>query len=333
MDITSISNDNMTDSGVISVGPSAPRQDLVSSDGFVRPKKNKLTALEKYTSSATSVCLNDEVDDENSSSSEDRYPTNHLQTEEDPKQEITTNELAEEGGEKEFDEDGPSSGTTDTATTAVVTTKEQQQQYRTPLQRRLHELQMKMNQSRQLNRKEVLHEGEQQQLQQGSKDGRGKHHYSASTASKKSKNTLMEPAYESLRRASQKQRRAEQNQFAVNDYYNPEGQFRNYERNLKTLPKLKSNNIDESTYDPLLLGNNDNNNNNSAIGEGARRLAEEMHRRIEKKKETKRKVKDIIEGDVNYINDRNKQFNKKIARNFDKYTAEIRHNLERGTAS
>ncbi len=143
----------------------------------------------------------------------------------------------------------------------------------------------------------------------------------------------MEPAYESLRRASQKQRRAEQNQFALNDYYNPEGQFRNYQRNLKTLPKLKSNTIDESTYDPLLLGNNDNNNNNSAIGEGARRLAEEMHRRIEKKKETKRKVKDIIEGDVNYINDRNKQFNKKIARNSDKYTAEICHNLERGTAS
>jgi hypothetical protein len=71
---------------------------------------------------------------------------NHLQTEEDPKQEITTNELAEEGEEKEFDEDGPLSGTTDTATTAVVTTKEQQQQqqYRTPLQLRLHELQMKM---------------------------------------------------------------------------------------------------------------------------------------------------------------------------------------------
>jgi pre-mRNA-splicing factor SYF2 len=36
--------------------------------------------------------------------------------------------------------------------------------------------------------------------------------------------------------------------------------------------------------------------------------------------------------DVDYINDRNKHFNKKIKRAFDKYTVEIRQNLERGTA-
>ena len=36
--------------------------------------------------------------------------------------------------------------------------------------------------------------------------------------------------------------------------------------------------------------------------------------------------------DVTSINDRNKFFNKKIKRAFDKYTVEIRQNLERGTA-
>ena len=36
--------------------------------------------------------------------------------------------------------------------------------------------------------------------------------------------------------------------------------------------------------------------------------------------------------DVDYINDRNRVFNKKIGRAFDKYTTEIRQNLERGTA-
>ncbi|CAM9591222.1 unnamed protein product [Heterosigma akashiwo] len=40
-----------------------------------------------------------------------------------------------------------------------------------------------------------------------------------------------------------------------------------------------------------------------------------------------------LEGaDVDYINDRNKHFNKKIKRAYDKYTVEIRQNLERGTA-
>jgi SYF2 splicing factor len=36
--------------------------------------------------------------------------------------------------------------------------------------------------------------------------------------------------------------------------------------------------------------------------------------------------------DIDYINDRNKHFNKKIKRAYDKYTVETRQNLERGTA-
>jgi len=36
--------------------------------------------------------------------------------------------------------------------------------------------------------------------------------------------------------------------------------------------------------------------------------------------------------DVDYINSRNRNFNKKVARAFDPYTAEIKQNLERGTA-
>ncbi|KAI8904831.1 SYF2 splicing factor-domain-containing protein [Gorgonomyces haynaldii] len=35
---------------------------------------------------------------------------------------------------------------------------------------------------------------------------------------------------------------------------------------------------------------------------------------------------------VDYINDRNKRFNKKVARAFDAHTKEIKDNLERGTA-
>jgi pre-mRNA-splicing factor SYF2 len=35
---------------------------------------------------------------------------------------------------------------------------------------------------------------------------------------------------------------------------------------------------------------------------------------------------------VGYINQRNKRFNEKISRSYDKETAKIRQNLERGTA-
>jgi cupin superfamily acireductone dioxygenase involved in methionine salvage len=57
----------------------------------------------------------------------------------------------------------------------------------------------------------------------------------------------------------------------------------------------------------------------------------EMKRRAEKKANQKRKLEfDAV--DVTSINDRNKRFNEKIGRNFDKHTAEIKQNLERGTA-
>lgn len=323
-----ITNSN---SGISSLSKVDPREE---------PKtKKKWAALEKYTSSAASAYCNDDVEEDYSK--EDPSYTDEQHIEEDSPQEITpTTEPTVEENE-ECEEDHLTSRLTVT-TSSVLQDEEEQQQHRTPLQRRLHELQMRMNQSRQLNRKEVLHEGEQQQQQPKetiSCVGDEKKEYSTVKIKRQTRNTMTEPAYESMRRASQKQRRAEQNQFAVNDYYNPEGQFRNYERNLKSLPKYKSENYDGSTYDPLLQGNatasttSKNNSSSSVVGEGAHRLAEEMRRRIEKKKETKRKAKDIIEGDVNYINERNKLFNKKIARNFDKYTAEIRHNLERGTAS
>ena len=46
----------------------------------------------------------------------------------------------------------------------------------------------------------------------------------------------------------------------------------------------------------------------------------------------RRVEKHLEDADVHYINDRNRVFVKKIGRAFDKYTTEIRQNLERGTA-
>ena len=66
--------------------------------------------------------------------------------------------------------------------------------------------------------------------------------------------------------------------------------------------------------------------------EGARHIAQELKRRIEKQAKRRREKVDFEESDVSYINKRNKHFNEKISRNFDRHTAEIRQNLERGTA-
>ncbi|ERF74956.1 Pre-mRNA-splicing factor syf2 [Endocarpon pusillum Z07020] len=41
---------------------------------------------------------------------------------------------------------------------------------------------------------------------------------------------------------------------------------------------------------------------------------------------------DTNDGDITYINDKNKQFNQKLARFYDRYTGDIRESFERGTA-
>lgn len=58
------------------------------------------------------------------------------------------------------------------------------------------------------------------------------------------------------------------------------------------------------------------------------RKAEEM--RLRKRRE--RRGKEEGDGDVTFINEKNKQFNMKLARFYDKYTSEIRDSFERGTA-
>jgi pre-mRNA-splicing factor SYF2 len=80
------------------------------------------------------------------------------------------------------------------------------------------------------------------------------------------------------------------------------------------------------TFNPILSSDNQ-----ARERQGARNLANEMKRRIDKAKSKRDRV-DFEETDVSYINKRNKKFNQKISRNFDKHTAEIRQNLERGTA-
>ena len=118
----------------------------------------------------------------------------------------------------------------------------------------------------------------------------------------------------------------------MNDYYNSEGQHRNYERNLKSLPRaagaIHATEESMATFNPITMNST---TDEAREREGARNLANEMKRRIEKQKSKRERV-EFEQEDVSYINQRNKRFNQKISRNFDKHTAEIRQNLERGTA-
>ncbi|KAG1874185.1 SYF2 splicing factor-domain-containing protein [Suillus tomentosus] len=62
------------------------------------------------------------------------------------------------------------------------------------------------------------------------------------------------------------------------------------------------------------------------------KVVAKMNRDIDKKGKFSRKRLNEDEGDITYINERNRVFNKKIARYYDKYISEIRASFERGTA-
>ena len=129
--------------------------------------------------------------------------------------------------------------------------------------------------------------------------------------------------------ASKKELKAKETRFDVDDYHNPEGQYRHYERNLRSLPKIDREYSSEM-HDPLTHKEDDE--HKAITQEGAKRLAAEMKRRAEKSIKKKIKLDKDDSGDISYVNQRNKRFNEKIGRNFDKDTAEIKQNLERGTA-
>ncbi|KAF9050971.1 SYF2-domain-containing protein [Hymenopellis radicata] len=62
------------------------------------------------------------------------------------------------------------------------------------------------------------------------------------------------------------------------------------------------------------------------------RVVKKLNLDADKKSKFSRKRNNEEEGDITYINEHNRVFNKKISRYYDKYTTEIRASFERGTA-
>jgi pre-mRNA-splicing factor SYF2 len=217
------------------------------------------------------------------------------------------------------------------------------------LRQRMRKLKMKMNQARQLNKQEVLKEGERLGSVEGAAKARSRQRFLDKKSQEeewKARNTkaleiaaasgldgkyLVEQADESLKKATRRAEKEASRKFSIKDYHNPEGMHKNYQKNVKSLahaagPLPQDVAYTSSTFDPLL-----NSSDEKREREGARNLANELKRRYEKQKQKRGRVE--FEGeDVSYINKQNKKFNQKITRQYDKHTAEIRQNLERGTA-
>ncbi|KAI1294732.1 Pre-mRNA-splicing factor SYF2 [Halotydeus destructor] len=62
------------------------------------------------------------------------------------------------------------------------------------------------------------------------------------------------------------------------------------------------------------------------------KMVEDLEKRQAKRDKFSRRRKFDDDADVDYINERNMKFNKKLERFYGEYTTEIKQNLERGTA-
>ncbi len=62
------------------------------------------------------------------------------------------------------------------------------------------------------------------------------------------------------------------------------------------------------------------------------RMVNELERNTQKKQEYSRRRTTISDQDVYHVNEKNRQFNQNLSKYYDKATAEIKQNLERGSA-
>jgi hypothetical protein len=228
-----------------------------------------------------------------------------------------------------------------------------------PTQLRLFNLRMRINQGRKANETEVQNEfkritdpkfehrqrqAEQHQIEGigggGGDDGRGKGGVGASKTAKKKDDAddedwSLHMTVEASERRQQKLALKEKNlqtfgmQALVSDR-----QYKTYENELAKLPASRGGGgsggggVAAGSSDALAYGQGAV----AVSAEGRARLSAHVAEVEEKRRQHSRRRTSLEAADVDYINGRNEAFNKKVKKSFDKYTVEIRQNLERGTA-
>lgn len=215
----------------------------------------------------------------------------------------------------------------------------------TSLQDKLFNLRMKINQGRKANKEEVeeeykrfsnpKYEQKQRYLQklaeaEAEDDGKNKN--------KKGNNDWqMQQTAEQAEYAAEKAKKKDENMATFGwQAFTVEATHRAYEKRLKKLPTNNNNQKSTSNTDTIShLEENplDYGKTSSTISKsGLDRLTKDIEDKEEARKNFSKRRMKFESTDVDYINDRNAIYNKKLKKSFDKYTVEIRQNLERGTA-
>lgn len=216
-------------------------------------------------------------------------------------------------------------------------------------EKKLHELRMKMNQSRNANSKEVLEEktrladpdynkkrGQEVIKARKEKEAGGKRsadEIAAAQPVEKGKEYLTESA-ESADGKEAKKKKKNNDAFGWN-IFNSDALYNAHDKALAKV-EFQRNEYEEQKKSQGLTSFYGNINEpvlgHAPSEEAKDRLADALTKKGEKKKEWSRRRTYQDDEDRTYVNDRNRIFNAKIHRAFAPYSAEIQQNLERGTA-
>mmetsp|Transcript_417 Transcript_417/g.1424 ORF Transcript_417/g.1424 Transcript_417/m.1424 type:complete len:464 (-) Transcript_417:106-1497(-) len=206
-------------------------------------------------------------------------------------------------------------------------------------ERRLMELRMKMNACRTSNNKEVLEEKkrftdpdyakkkavEDRKEKNEKKEADGK----ATASIPEGKEYMLDTAERAETREA-KRKRGDPNAFGW-DVFNQDSLYRAHDKRLKHMKFDKNSYKDQEDHEtedqPAFAGFG-----HKATDAQKDRLAQAMDAMASKKGDYSRRRVHIDNQDISYVNDRNRHFNQKMDRYFGAYTAEIKQNLERGTA-
>ncbi|KAM4656780.1 pre-mRNA-splicing factor SYF2 [Amazona ochrocephala] len=208
--------------------------------------------------------------------------------------------------------------------------------------RRFRELHLKRNEARKLNHQEVVEEDKRLKLPPNWEAKKARLEWELKVEEKKrecaargedyERVKLLEISAEDAERWERKKKRKNPD-LGFSDY--AAAQLRQYQRltrqikpDLEEYEKLKEQ-YGEALYptsDSLLHGTH------VPTKEGVDRMVADLEKQIEKREKYSRRRPYNDDADIDYINERNAKFNKKAERFYGKYTAEIKQNLERGTA-
>lgn len=213
-------------------------------------------------------------------------------------------------------------------------------------QSRLFQLRMKINQGRSANRSEAEEEFVRMKKGNGRKNRTSGEEEEDAPWTKQGDATeelLSQTAQEAEWEAAKARKKAETAATYGLNAFTSDAYYRAYEKRVK---KLQTGRPTSSSNSSALIATSSSSSGgvlesnpleygkvNSKVSDAAlqKLQADVVAREMDRRKFSKRRMATDA-SDVDYINDKNAGFNKKLRRAFDKYTVETRQNLERGTA-